>query len=233
MLANILKGASAAAQQVGLTYNATASNTTDASTYNFASISIGSAPSAGVNRLVVVAIAATQGTGTATISSVSINGNSASFFTSNLASGLGGNNIGFAYAVVNSGTTASVDVTFAVTQQRVRIYSYSVLGADTLAAANFDFNNIAGGTPGSPTVSLDVTRKGATIVVGISRTTSGFTSVAGQGTLTQNEVSTLESQVTIGTWSELISTTTLQTYSITAAGNASARAIGVLTIPPA
>jgi hypothetical protein len=233
MLATYLKGASAVTQQVDLTYNATASSATDASTYNFASISIGAAPSAGVNRLVVIAIAGQQGSLNTGISSVSINGSSVSFFTSNLLAGNGGNTIGFAYAVVNSGTTASVDVTFVNTLQRVRIYSYSVVGAGSLAASNFGFDNIIGGTSGNPTVSLDVFRKGVTIVVGISRNSSGFTSVSGQNTLTQNEVSTLEGISTVGTWSELISTTTLQSYSLTAVGTSNGRSIGVLTIPPA
>jgi hypothetical protein len=219
--------AASLAVPVSLTFGGTATSTTDLGAYTL-SVSVGSAPPAGVNRVVVIGIIGQVSSGSPTISSVTIGGNSASFVAS---SGLDGQQVvGFAWAIVNAGTSLSCVVTFGQTQQRCRLFGYGLTGVTwaTPPASAYAFASTAGGVSGATQASITMQKGGASILLAAVRNTSGFSAPAGQGTLTENNAATIESAASTAVWSEASTRPAVQTYSATAANTANSRAIGVI-----
>lgn len=213
---------------VVLSYNGFATNTSNSTSYS-GSINIGAAPSVGVDRLVVLAFTSTIGVAGIGVTNATINGAPATFYAGSGSPG-GGINIGYAFAVVNSGTTASYSIAFPTSQQRFQIFSYSLTNVVSLPdVSQFQFTSISSGPAGFTSVSVSVATGGASIMVACVRDTSGAISASGQGVLTENRVNTLESLITNGAFSESDLNSAAQTYGITLSTTVT-RAIGVLTL---
>lgn len=228
MLFNKLAGATTAAPIV-LTYGGQISSTTDLSSYSL-SVPIGAAPATGVDRFVVIGIIAAAASGTSVLNSVTIGGQSASFVTSgNLA---GSNNLSFAYAVVNTGTTVTCVATYNITMQRCQMAGYGLVGVVTRipSASQYAFAQTVAGASGATSATVSTSKGGASVLIASVRNTSGFSSASGQGTLTNNFSTTLEAATANAGWSESgLTTVASQTYSATAASIANGRGIGIIT----
>jgi hypothetical protein len=113
------------------TFIAATADTTDQTTYTFAGASIGSAAA---DRIVVVGIAAREGGGTnRTLSSVSIAGVSATIVAD---SGNVPTHAAFAVALVPTGATGDIVVTFSAGMSRCVISVWSTAGMDSSAVSS-------------------------------------------------------------------------------------------------
>ena len=158
MLSHMLRAASTIPS---ITYNGTASDSTDLTTYSFAGVAIGTAAT---NRLVYIAITFTAPTA-ATISSATIGGISASIID---ITGQG-NSTFFIYANVPTGTTATVSITFSIACNRVVIGSYSLYNLKSKEPITRAYIN--GWTSGSISTSVDVPADGI-IIAGVNNSTN-------------------------------------------------------------
>lgn len=227
MLFNKLAGATTAAP-IALTYGGTVSSTTDLSSYSL-SVPIGAAPSTGVDRFVVIGILGASASASA-LNSVTIGGQSASFVTGNNLAG--SNTLSFAYAVVNTGTTVTCVATYSVTMQRCLMAGYGLIGVITRipSASQYAFAQTVAGASGATSATVSTSKGGASILIASVRNSGGFSSASGQGTLTSNFSTLLESVTTDAGWSESgLTTVASQTYSATAANTANGRGIGIIT----
>jgi hypothetical protein len=115
MLSHALRAASS---KPTFTYNGTASSATDAASYTFTAVSIGTAAT---NRRVIIVLN-TAASALRSISSATIGGISATIYDASLFA----NSIKIIYATVPTGTTADVVVNFSGTLLRIALGSYSV-----------------------------------------------------------------------------------------------------------
>ena len=154
---------------VGITNTANANSTADATAYTFSAQAIGTAAT---DRVVVVGIAARQSGSTETISSVTIGGVTATINsqTTDTTAGMG-TIAGIASAVVPTGTTGDVVVTFSSAIIRCAISVYCLTGASGTTATDTGFDNNS--DPGTDT--LNITAGG----VAIGASYGGVTSITG------------------------------------------------------
>lgn len=122
MLANVLKGTSSPTSNASISYITAVNDTVSRTTYSFTGVSIGSAVS---NRLVVVA-ANPNGSSVTSISSMTIGGVSATLAVQTQTDN-GVSSIWF--AVVPTGTTATIALTCNAAASRCRIAVYRVVDA--------------------------------------------------------------------------------------------------------
>lgn len=143
----------------------------DLTTYTFASQNIGAAAS---DRLVIVAYSSINGNGTGVgISSVTIGG-----VTATIAHSSGTNvSAGLAWALVPTGTTASIVLTFAIGQTNCVAATYRLTGQQSSTA--FDTDTPAGGATAARSASIDVPAGGCVIAsageAAVSMTWTGAT----------------------------------------------------------
>lgn len=130
-------------------------DTADLTTYTFASQNIGAPAS---DRLVIVAYSSANSNGTGVgLTSVTIGG-----ITATTAHSAGTNvNAGLAWAVVPTGTTASIVLTFAIGQTSCKAAVYRLSGQQSSTA--FDTDAPAGGASAARAVSIDVPAGGCVI----------------------------------------------------------------------
>lgn len=117
MLSHALRASSV---KPSITYNGSASNDTNITTYTFTSVSIGTAAT---NRIVMVAVTSSSGTPARTITSATIAGVSATVLDVNTSFT---NRTAFIYANIPTGTTATIVVTFSGAMTRCAVGSYSL-----------------------------------------------------------------------------------------------------------
>ncbi len=127
----------------------TATSTSGLGTYTFSAQNLGTAAS---DRYIVVAVASRKAGASATISSVSVGGVTASIVSQVTDNVTNTNVSGLAIAAVPSGTTGDVVVTFSLTMLRCGIALYRL---DNLVSSTpYDFHS---STVAAPTASLQTT----------------------------------------------------------------------------
>jgi hypothetical protein len=191
-----------------------ASDTSDATTYTFASQNLGAADSGRY----IIAVVHCRSTSSATLSSASIAGVSATIVVQNNTIGVTRNVSAIIIAAVPSGTTGDVVITFSSGALRCGIQLYRVLGIDGLAASDSDSSTAA-----APSVSIDIPEGGIAI--------AGASSASGSATCTwtnldEDSDSIIESLFAVTSASNEFAT--LQTgLTITATFTASSGPVGV------
>lgn len=159
--------AAVSSSPVALTYVTNVTDSTDQTTYTFASTSIGTASS---DRVVVVVIGS-RANAARSISSVTVGGNSATAIATANNSG-GGAEIAAIYAVaVPSGTTASIVVTFSAAMLRIAVGVYTLTGTGGAVTAYGTATQTPSGS--SPTDStIDCPANGGILAVNFSNSSA-------------------------------------------------------------
>ena len=139
---------------MGLDYLQQSTSTADSSTYNFASVNLGTAAG---DRYIIACVAARVGSGTPTIDAVSIGGVSATPVVTQVNTSSGSNVIGIFIAAVPTGTTGDVDVTFSTTMLRCVVTLYRATGINPTPS------DTDSSTATDPTCNLDIPAGGFAI----------------------------------------------------------------------
>lgn len=147
------------------TYNGSANDSTDLTTYSFTSVSIGTAAT---NRLVFVTVTSVA-SGNRLISSATIGGISATVIESTPNAGASTKII---YAVVPTGTTATISITFDSTVLRCGVGSYSIYNLKSTSPVSRA--NGSTWTSGAISATLSVPEN-AIILAGVSNSTNSNT----------------------------------------------------------
>lgn len=150
---------------MGLDYLQQSTSTTDAASYNFASVNLGTAAS---DRYIIACVASRVGSGTPTIDAVSIGGVAATPVVTQVNTSSGSNRIGIYIAAVPTGTTGDVDVTFSTTMLRCVVTLYRATAINSATASDTDSS-----TSSDPTCSLNVPAGGFAIGTACVGSTTG------------------------------------------------------------
>lgn len=154
---------------MALTYRTIVGSTSGLSSYTLSAVPIGTASS---SRYVVIAMSAKfLGTTAASISTLTIGGVSATIVTT--ATGTGSNiaTTTLAYALVPTGTTADIVVTYSRAALRCAAAVWTISGSGTISV---DTSNQFGGSANpSPTATLDLSTSAVTMGVGARFTNTG------------------------------------------------------------
>lgn len=175
-------------------------NTADLTTYTFASQNLGTADT---DRCIIV-IAISRKAGAAhTLSSASIGGVSATIIQNQNNQVTNSDTAAMFSAIVPTGTTGDIVVTWSTTVLRTAIMAYRVVGVDSCTTPYAS----AASTASDPSVSLDVPAGGFAVGGGLSAaaTTATWTG------LTENADATLESFVTYSSASANFASESLST----------------------
>lgn len=137
-----------------LTATANASDTSSQTTYNFGTLSFGSADT---TRIMAIAVGSRNAAGTQQVSSASIGGVSATFSVRQL----GATNASVSeiwYAAVPTGTTGNVSVTFAGANSRAAVQVYAIIAPSSAAPTA-----TGASTANAPTTTFTIPAGGAAI----------------------------------------------------------------------
>lgn len=145
-----------------ITFLQAASSTADSNTYTFSSQNIGTA--AADRYILVVVSTRDSGTAGATLSSLTIGGQSAAIYVQRSRNPVNTNAVAIAAALVTSGATADIAVIWDTPVLRCAIEVYHVTGADMSAAHGTAFDDTSGDVL---TMSLDVPAGGFAVGGGI------------------------------------------------------------------
>ena len=130
-------------------YLQSASSTSDLSAYTFSSQNLGTAAS---NRYIVAVVASRYSSGTPTLSSVTIGGETATIVVQETSSDTAANVMGIAIALVPNGSTGDVVVTWSASALRCAVSLYRVTGLGN--AIKVDSSTTTSGP--DPSLSIDV-----------------------------------------------------------------------------
>lgn len=169
---------------MALTFLQGTTSTADTNSYTFSSQNLGTASS---DRYIIVGAVARKAGASATISSITIGGVSATIVKQQTNTITNTNVSGLAIAAVPTGTTGNIVVTFSATMLRCAISAYAVTELDS--ATPYDD---ASSTSADPSVSLDIPTDGFAIGMGLTAAASTATWTG----LTEDVDGTLESFVT-------------------------------------
>lgn len=214
MLSHFLRAVQKTTVTPTYTYNAFVADTVDRTTYTFTAVDIGTASS---TRLVVVTV---QGRGNPlanrTISSATIGGVSATLVSNQS----GGNPSAIISAVVTTGTTADVVITWSAGMSICIIGSYSLYDLASNTATQTRTDNTW--SSGKAEVSLPVENNGI-VIGGVSSTTS---SSASWSNLNENYDSLQEGRTYSSASKQMTSTAASYNISVTIGANSA----GVLAV---
>lgn len=137
---------------VSLTYHTNATNGTDGTNFNFASLAIGAA---GDRDYVIAVVYGRPTSNGGSISAITIGGTSATLIPNashSVDDGGASSLVAFYYAVVAAGTTTTVDVTFNTTTARAAVSIYTIKGAASMTPYDFA---VAGASATSANLNVD------------------------------------------------------------------------------
>lgn len=136
------------ARKKGLTlnYRAAYTSTSALTTYSFTASDIGTAA---VGRLIVVCAGGTSGASPVQLSSCTIGGVSATVYSAGLSAHANGQ----ASAFINSGTTATISITFSAAMTGATIQVYAIYGA--ISATPVASNIVYSAASATPSLSLN------------------------------------------------------------------------------
>jgi len=200
MLATRLMGASAA-KVAQLSYHTVVSSTTNASSYTFSSVDIGTASS---DRLVIVTVHAVTATSAINITGVTVAGVSA---TEQVTAPNTNIRTAIYTALVSSGTTANITVTTSIT-------------AGSMAVATYSLKNYNSATPestlsveGTPTATGNLTFGSNAAVVAATSGGTASSTVSWSSPLTENYDTEVEDRPRSGASASSLSAQTLSVSS--------------------
>ncbi len=185
LVASFFFGVPKAEAAITFAYETTVASTTDLTTYTFSTVDIGTA---NADRCVIVSAIARKSGASATLSTVTIGGVSATIVVQNTNNVTNTDVAGLAAAIVPTGTTGDIVVTWSAGMLRSQIGVWTAIGTDSCTTPHDTGSSLSG----DPSTTIDIADAGAAVGAGL---TAAGTTASWTG-LTENFDATLETFVT-------------------------------------